>query len=88
MARPYYELPSVVLYIIFSYILLRRICRTEYIVTDLITALPDNNSVITVQHTTLEKAVFSVDPTDATVDWLDSDHMMCLLQVDVRSAAI
>jgi hypothetical protein len=45
------------------------------IVTDLINALPGNSSVNTVQHATVEDAVFSVDPTDAPVDWLDSDHI-------------
>jgi hypothetical protein len=47
----------------------------DYIVTDLINALPGNSSVNKVQHATKEEAVFSVDPTD----WLDSDHVICLL---------
>jgi hypothetical protein len=38
------------------------------IATDLINALPGNSSVNTVQHTTIEEAVFSVDPTEAPVD--------------------
>jgi hypothetical protein len=64
---------------------------------DLINALPGNGSVYTVQHATIEEAVFSVsavtshkrgwrprnvfsvDPTDALIDWLDSDHVICLL---------
>jgi hypothetical protein len=46
-------------------------------VTDLINALPGNSSVNKVQHATNEKAVFSVDPTDAPTDWLDSDHVIC-----------
>jgi hypothetical protein len=50
-----------------------------YIVTDLINALPGNRFVNTVQHATIEEAVFSVDPTDVEIDWLDSDHVMCLL---------
>jgi hypothetical protein len=58
----------------------------SYIVTDLINALPGNRSVKKVQHATIEEAVFSVDPTDAPIDWLDSDHVMCLLYV--HSAAI
>jgi hypothetical protein len=58
------------------------------IVTDLIYALPSNRSVNTVQHATIEEAVSSVDPTDEPTDWLDSDHVMCLLKVHVRSAAI
>jgi hypothetical protein len=45
-------------------------------VTDLINALPGNSSVNTVQHATIEKAVFSVDPTDAPIYWLDSDHVI------------
>jgi hypothetical protein len=49
------------------------------VVMDLINALPGNSSVNTVQHATIEEAVFSVDPTDAPIDWLDSDHVMCLL---------
>jgi hypothetical protein len=48
-------------------------------VTDLMNALPGNRSVNTIQHATIEEAVFSVDPTDAPTVWLDSDHMMCLL---------
>jgi hypothetical protein len=46
------------------------------IVTDLINALPGNSSVNTAQHETIEEAVFSVHPTDAPVDWLDSDHVI------------
>jgi hypothetical protein len=38
-----------------------------------------NISANTFQHGTIEEAVFSVDPTDAPIDWLDSDHVMCLL---------
>jgi hypothetical protein len=45
----------------------------------LINALPGNTSVKTVQQAKMEEAVFSVDPTDAPIDWLDSDHVMCLL---------
>jgi hypothetical protein len=47
-------------------------------VTDLINALPGNSFVNTVQHATIEEAVFSVDPTDAPIDWLDSDHVICV----------
>jgi hypothetical protein len=47
------------------------------VVNDLINALPGNSSVNTVQHATIEEAVFSVDPTDAPIDRLDSDHVMC-----------
>jgi hypothetical protein len=49
------------------------------IITDLINTLPGNSSVNKVQHATIEEAVFSVDPTDAPIDWLDNDHVMCLL---------
>jgi hypothetical protein len=73
---------------------LKNIGLYKYIVTDLINALPGNSSLNTVKHTTTEEAVpavtshnggerqrdvFSVDPTDATIDWLESDHVMCLL---------
>jgi hypothetical protein len=49
------------------------------IVMDLINALPDNSSVNTVQHATTVEAVFSADLTDAPIDWLDSNHVICLL---------
>jgi hypothetical protein len=45
-------------------------------VTDFINALPGNSSVNTVQRATIEEAVFSVDPTDAPIDWLDGDHVI------------
>jgi hypothetical protein len=48
------------------------------IVTDLINALPGSSSVNTVEHATVEEAVFSVDLTDAPVDWLDSNHVICV----------
>jgi hypothetical protein len=48
------------------------------IVMDLINALPGNSSVNTVTHATIEEVMFSVDPTDAPIDWLDSDHVMCV----------
>jgi hypothetical protein len=44
---------------------------------DLINALPGNSSVNTVQHATVQEAVFSVDPTDKSIDWLDSNHGVC-----------
>jgi hypothetical protein len=47
-------------------------------VTDLINALPGNSSVNTVQHATIEEAVFSVDLTDAPIDWLESGHVICV----------
>jgi hypothetical protein len=28
------------------------------------------------KHATVEEAVFPVDPTDAPIDWLDSDHVI------------
>jgi hypothetical protein len=53
--------------------------REDNIVTDLMNELPGNSSVNTVQHAAIEEAVFSVNPTDAPIDWLNSDHVMCLL---------
>jgi hypothetical protein len=41
--------------------------------------LPGNSSVNMVQHATIEEAVFSVDLTDAPIDWLDRDHVIRLL---------
>jgi hypothetical protein len=38
-----------------------------------------------VQHATIGEAVFSVDQTDALIDWLDSDHVIC---VYCRSKAV
>lgn len=38
----------------------------------------NNSSVNEVQHTTIEEAVFTVDPTDTPVDWMYSDHMICV----------
>jgi hypothetical protein len=35
---------------------------------DLMKALPDNCSVNTVQHVTIEEIVLSVDPIDAPID--------------------
>jgi hypothetical protein len=49
-----------------------------YIVINLINALSGNSSVNIVQHATIEEAVISVDPTTAPIDWLDSDHVMCV----------
>jgi hypothetical protein len=31
-----------------------------------------------VQHATIYEAVFSVDPTDKPIDWLESDHVICV----------
>jgi hypothetical protein len=36
-------------------------------VTDLVNALPGNGSVNTVQHVTIEEAVFSLDPTEVPI---------------------
>jgi hypothetical protein len=49
--------------------------RCYYTVRDLINALPGNSYVHMFQHAKMEEAVFSVDPTDAPIDWLDSDHV-------------
>jgi hypothetical protein len=46
------------------------------LLTDLVNVLPGNNSANTVQHATVHEAVFSVDPIDAPIDWLDSDHVI------------
>jgi rhodanese-related sulfurtransferase len=48
------------------------------IVTDLNNALPGNSSVYTAQHAPIEEALFSEDPTDAPIDWLDNDHVICV----------
>jgi hypothetical protein len=61
---------SFLLSINFNVTILRFI--SEHIVTDLINALPDNNSVNIVQHATIEETVFSVDPTDTPIDWLEA----------------
>jgi hypothetical protein len=45
-------------------------------VTDLINELPGKSSVNTAQLATIKEAVFSVDPTDTPIDWLDSDHVI------------
>jgi hypothetical protein len=49
-----------------------------YNVTDLINALLDSSSVNTVQHATVKGAVFSVDPTEGPIDWLDSGYVTCV----------
>jgi hypothetical protein len=49
-----------------------------HILTDLINALPGNRSVNKVQQATIEEAVFSLDPIDAPIDWLDSDCVICV----------
>jgi hypothetical protein len=49
-----------------------------YTVTYLINMLPGNRSVNTVQHETTEEAVFYVDPTDVSIDLLDSNHVICV----------
>jgi hypothetical protein len=59
-------------------VLILHIC-IKYIIIDLINAMTGNISVNTVQHATIEEAVFSVDPAAVPVDWLDCDYMMCLL---------
>jgi hypothetical protein len=40
--------------------------------------LPGNSSVNMAQHATKEEAEFSVDPTDAPIDGLHSNHMICV----------
>jgi hypothetical protein len=39
--------------------------------------MPSNSFVNTIQHAKIEEAVFSVDPTEAPIDWLDNDHVRC-----------
>jgi hypothetical protein len=46
------------------------------IATDLINAFPGNSSVNT--NRTIQEAVFSIYPTDASTDWLDSVHVICV----------
>jgi hypothetical protein len=41
-------------------------------------ALSGNSSVNTAQHATVDEVVSSVDPTDAPIDWMDSDHVICV----------
>jgi hypothetical protein len=48
------------------------------IVTDLIYASSGERSANMVRYSTIEEAVFSVDPTDSPIDWLDSDHVICV----------
>jgi hypothetical protein len=48
----------------------------QTIAMDLINALPGNSSVNMVQHAPIEDAVFSVDPTNEPVDWLDSNQVI------------
>jgi hypothetical protein len=61
------------------------VVAVKSIVTDLINVLPGNSSVNMVQHTTIGEAVFSADTIDMPIDWLDSNHMIC---VDCRSMSI
>jgi hypothetical protein len=42
--------------------------------------LPGNSSVNTFKHAIIEEAVFSVDPTDSSVDWQDSEHVTTVLE--------
>jgi hypothetical protein len=43
---------------------------------NIVTDLPGKSSIDTVQYATIDKAIFSVDPTDAPIGWLDSDHVI------------
>jgi hypothetical protein len=58
--------------------------RTEYNNTSAIYCngfdhhVPDNSSVNTVQQATIDEAVFSVDLTNAPIDWLDSVYVICV----------
>jgi hypothetical protein len=53
------------------------------ILTDLVNALPGNCSVNSVQHATIVEAVFSVDPTDALIYRLNSDHVTCVYSISM-----
>jgi hypothetical protein len=46
-----------------------------------------NSSLNTVQHATIEEAVFSVDLTDTPIDWLDSDQVLCVYCRSTRSVS-
>jgi hypothetical protein len=46
---------------------------------DLINALPGNTSVNMLQQATIAETVFSIDLTNAPIDWLDINHVTCLL---------
>jgi hypothetical protein len=61
---------------VWNFIAIKR--NNQHIVKDLINALPGNSSVNTVQVATIQESVFSVDSTDAPIDWLDSDHVICV----------
>jgi hypothetical protein len=67
------------------YILSKLFLNMLCIVTDFINALPGNSSVNMVQQAKIEEVVFSVDPTNAPINWLDSDHVTC---VGCRSMSI
>jgi hypothetical protein len=56
----------------------RRNKELNMIVTDLISVLPGNSFVNTIQHAIIEEAAFSIDPTDAPINWLGSDHVICV----------
>jgi hypothetical protein len=43
-----------------------------------VNALKSNSSVNKVKHATIEEAVLSVAPTDAPIDGLDIDHVICV----------
>jgi hypothetical protein len=48
------------------------------IVTDLMNAMPGNSSVKMVQYATIKEAELSVDMTDAPIEWLVNDHVICI----------
>jgi hypothetical protein len=45
-------------------------------VTDIINKLPGNSSVNTAQYATIQKAMSSVEPTDAPTGFPDSGHVI------------
>jgi uncharacterized protein YkvS len=65
-----------------------RIFIVVYIVNYWINALPCNSSLNAVQHAIIGEAIFSIDPIDVPVDLLNSNHVIFLLHVHVRSTTI
>jgi hypothetical protein len=55
------------------------------ILTVLVNEFPGKRSVNKVEKATIEKAMISANPTDAPIDWVDSDHVIC---VSCRSMSV
>jgi hypothetical protein len=56
-----------------------RVLLPILLLTDFFNELPGKSCVNTLQQATIGEAVLSVDPTDRPIDWLGSDHVICLL---------